>query len=159
MTYLPDYNVLVNQAIKEFLPRAGEMLQLRAKSKLGVYQAGWPPLAASTLRRKRGRIGKVSRRMGRILARRGLTFASVFGADMPLIRTGRMRASIRHFEQADETHLTANFPMGQHEQDPQITPFIPPGQPLPARPVLGPTLDEMLDPMTEQLEGFVAGRL
>lgn len=55
---------------REDLERVGKMVETEAKSAIGTYKYGWPPLAASTLAKKK--------------------------ADTPLLETGEMRNSISH---------------------------------------------------------------
>lgn len=55
---------------KHELEQAAQLVEKKAKSVIGTYAAGWPPLAASTLARK--------------------------SADTPLLETGGLRNSIQH---------------------------------------------------------------
>ena len=143
----PNIQVLLRQAIKDFMPIAGEKVQQRAKGKLGTYQPGWPPLAERTRRRK------AKHRGGQVMG----PIAEI--GDTPLIDTGAMLRSISHREVGTETHITAAHPMEQHEQDFTVGDFIPDNPYLPARPVMVPALEESIPSIIEELEAFVALRL
>lgn len=151
---VPDYTGIARAVIKDFMPKAGKMVMGRAWSKIGTYQAGWAPLAPSTLRKKRRSL----KRMGKRAPWMRLTGG---GADQPLLDRGKMANSIGHSERGNhQTTIFANFPMGQHEQDPQVADFrIPIGIPLPARPVLWPSMTEMLPDIIDELEQMATGRL
>ena len=156
----PTVTQIVNQAIRDFMPIAGRKLYLTAVGKIGHRQPGWDPLAASTLRKKR----KSLRRMGK---KAPLKRGVLSGAENPLLDTGKMRKSIRHKETRNSTTVTADFPMAQHEQDKEVGDYRLPSprsfkqsiDSLPARPVLGPALNESLDPITRELESFIGSRL
>ena len=141
----PDYAREVKAIIRQFLPRAGEMIEQRARRKLGRYQPGWPQLAPATLRRKARYWGKRGKRL------------AATGLHLPLIRSGRMARSGRHWERGDATHIIFDFPAQQHEQNvaegipAASAPMIPP-----ARPFIIPALEETLDPIVDELETLVA---
>lgn len=145
---IPNYSVIIRGVVKAFMPLAGDYLRLRAMNKIGRYQPGWAPLSPATLERKarrsrmRGRIGHKARR------------ARLYDVDYPLLDLGDMKNSIRsRVMNGHSVAVTAAFPIGQHEQDSDIADFhLPSNIPLPARPLLGPTLEESLDPLTQKLE-------
>ena len=156
----PSIRTLVNQAIKDFMPIAGRRLYLTAVGKIGHQQLGWDALAPSTLRKQR----KSLRRMGK---KAPLKRNLLSGAENPLLDTGKMRHSIRHKETRNTTTLSADFPMVQHEQDMEVGHYRLPSprsmkqsiDSLPARPVMGPALNESIDPITRDLESFIGSRI
>ena len=143
----PNIQILVEKAIMDFMPIAGEKIQQRAREKLGTYQPGWPPLAESTRKKK------AQRRGGAVMGPIGSV------GDTPLIDTGAMLRSFRHSEMGTETHITAEHPMEQHEQDPTVGGFTLDNPALPARRVMVPALEESIPSIIEELEAFVALRL
>ena len=150
----PSIRTLVNQAIKEFMPIAGRKLISTARRKFGHRQFGWDPLAASTLRKKR----KSLRRMGKRNAP-WMRFSAPL-SENPLIDKGKLANSLRMQSKSSSVTVSADFPMVQHEQDREVGDYrIPATIPLPARPVLGPALNESLDPITQELESFIGSRL
>jgi hypothetical protein len=148
----PDYRPLVRQVFKAFLPDAGKYLVGKMRDKIGTYQTGWAPLADSTKARK-------SRMLGRSRKRRQTRMG--WGPDTPLLDTGQMRNSFRFgMLKGQSIEVTADFPMGQHEQDPLVAQFgMPIGNILPARPVMGPALDAALDPLADKLESIAGAML
>lgn len=158
----PSIQVIMRQAVKEFMPIASQKLYLKAIWKLGYYQPGWDKLAASTLRKKRKRLK--GKRFGNLNPTGRLLMTG--GSDNPLIDTGKMRKSFKKSNTSNTASVSAGFPMAQHEQDAEVGAFRLPAQSfkqsidsLPARPVLGPTLKEMIDPITNELMAFVGSRL
>lgn len=152
----PDFAQVIEGAVHEFLPRAGEKIKLRIQGKLGTYQPGWDPLAQSTLARK------ARQRRGSRAAMRNKNqfFGPIFASDTPLMDTGEMAHSGEHHETGNETCVSFDFPIGQHEQDAKVADFnIASGQELPARPVMWPTVEELMDPLIADLETLVASRL
>ncbi len=141
--------------VREFMPIAGDRLTGRAKAKIGTYQTGWALLAKST-RRKKAR-NKSSRR-------RSILGSAVFSADTPLLEHGRMRGQIRHKERDTTTTVEGPWLVALHEQDPEVGEFNLPyswrnaiaGEASTIRPLLGPTLEESLEPLARDLEAFVA---
>jgi hypothetical protein len=145
----PEFPDLVLAESRKELPAIGERIQHAIQEKIGVYQPGWSPLAESTLSKK----SKRSRIHGGP-AFSVQEFHSGLGmADRPLLDTGEMRQSIQHFEDSDSTHIVAGFPIGQHEQDSKIADFhIAAGIPLPARPVMWPTVEEQMGSIIGDVE-------
>lgn len=88
--------------------------------------------------------------------RRGIAArrARLYDTDFPLLDTRKMHNSIRRRTlSGNSVAVEADFPIGQHEQDKAIADFnIASGIPLPARPLLGPTLNESIGPLTDKLE-------
>lgn len=152
----PNIGAIIRHNTRMFLPRAGEIVTVRAKNKIGVYQPGWKPLSPVTIQRKSRRLRhQGNMRFGR--NNRSTITASLSAADMPLLDTGRMRAGIRHEENlsAFETMVSAPFPMVEHEQDPRYGATV--GLKLPPqRRVMEPALQESLPEIERQLEDFVA---
>lgn len=150
---MPDYAQIMRLAIRHELPRVAKKLEDRARAKFGIYQPGWPKLAASTLRRKRGRklISGSELRFRRIKRR---PVAGI--GPTPLVDRGRMQASLRSKATATQAHVWAGFPMNIHEQDSEVGDFrIPPNR-LPKRAVLWPTMTELLPDIEEELKDRVA---
>jgi hypothetical protein len=151
---MPNYAMLINRAIVSFLPEAGKFLVGKMRDKIGQPQPGvWDKLATHTKERKarsmRGPMGRTRRqtRMG-------------WGTETPLLDTGQMRNSVGFSVIGQTVEVTADFPMGQHEQDALISPFaIAAGNPLPRRAVMGPALDESLAPLADRLELVVTNIL
>jgi len=119
------------------LPEVGERITRRFLGKLGRYQPGWPPLAASTLRKK-------SRTRA---ARRARFLVNLLAVDRPLIDTGAMARSTRHWERGYETHTLVDWPMPIHEQDPDMMDMEHTGDFRhipPRRAALRPAMDEVV---------------
>lgn len=139
---LPDYHATIRGGVKAFLPTAGAKLVARMRDKIGTYQPGWAPLAPSTIRRKARGLRKLRKarqsRMG-------------WGPDTPLLDLGRMRNSTRFSLRASSVIVTMNSPIGYHEQDLDVS-DIGPLQRMPARPVMMPALNELMTPLTRELE-------
>jgi hypothetical protein len=150
---IPNYSLICKQAIKEFLPSAGKYILSRVQGKIGTYQPGWSPLAESTLKRKARSLRRGRGRRMRRQARMG------WGPDTPLLDTGEMLRSTRYDIKGNQVIVSADFPMGQHEQDVEVADFGIAGNMMPARPVMGPALMESLDPLADQLESFMSNRL
>ena len=145
--YFPDYESTLKDVIRRFMPVAGARIQESAKKRLGHYSMPgyrtWPPLARSTVRRKR-----------RMLAQRG------FIGDTPLIDVDVMRQSIRHAERGPrETVIMAAFPAHVHEQDPLVAPFRLPPNNLPRREFLWPALSHSIEPLVKDLEEAAVRRM
>jgi len=100
-----------------FVAEAGEIVAERAKSKLGTYQAGWPPLAASTLAEKE--------RLG-------------YPIPSPLKRTRQMHDSIGSKPEGKTVRIGAAAPAQYHEHGTSI---------MPPRPFMGPAMRESRDPV------------
>lgn len=143
-----DVRPAVHAAARAFVSQAAVRIAARARRKIGFYQSGWPPLAASTLERKKYRRG-----------RRGHRNVSYMIADTPLLDMGDMRAGVHGFARGLKAHVTAPFPAEVHEQDPDMA-RIKAGYPTPpARPFLGPSLAEELPGMITDLEAEVAAAI
>lgn len=84
---------------QSYLEKAGEVVEKEAKSAIGTYKYGWPPLAPETVTKK--------------------------GADTPLLETGEMRDSIGHRLDGDHAVVVGsdNKKAVYHELG---TPTIPP---------------------------------
>jgi phage gpG-like protein len=65
---------------------AARIVEAEAKRLIGTHDAGWPPLAPSTLERK--------------------------SADTPLLETGELRDSITHSSSPEVAHIGTNNPKG-----------------------------------------------
>lgn len=72
----------IDHAKREALERGAQIIEDESKRVIGTYDYGWPPLAASTLKKK--------------------------AADTPLLETGEMRDSIEHTVTGDEAHIGSN---------------------------------------------------
>jgi hypothetical protein len=148
---MPDYSLIVRQTIKEFLPFAGKYVVGRMRDKIGTYQPGWASLKDSTRARKARKL-RGSRRVRQV--RMG------WGTDTPLLDEGKMRNSVHSTLKAQSVEVTADFPMGQHEQDPLIAQFkIAAGNHLPARPVMGPAMIESMPPLIQQFEDLLGSKV
>jgi hypothetical protein len=143
--------------VAAFMPKASKYIADRARNKFGIYQSGWKPLSPDTLRRK-------SRR--KMLSGDALRFKHMkrkqkFGGigDTPLVDTGRMAGTLRFRNTMTKAFVSIGWPMIIHEQDPDMMDMehledrrhIPP-----ARPLLGPALEESIAPLTADLETFIA---
>lgn len=158
---MPNYPIEVRAGIGAFLSQAGEYLAMKMRAKFGTYQPGWPLLSPTTIALKSGR--KKGRKQRHYLKSAGQfmgPMANIGGRanDMPLIDTGKMLRSVRHIEQGYTTIVGIDWPMVQHEQDPEIGAFNPRGN-LPARPLMWPTWMEEEPNIVNMLEMHVAGRL
>lgn len=69
-SFAAGLTVTINDGEHDLLDHAGKTIKEEAKSVIGTYSYGWPPLAESTLKNK--------------------------AADTPLLETGKMRDSIEH---------------------------------------------------------------
>lgn len=74
----------------EVLEKVAVALEDKAKSLIGSPQAGWPPLAPSTIERK--------------------------GADTPLLETGELSESIEHTVDAREAYVGTNDPKAKFHE-------------------------------------------
>lgn len=149
----PDWQGIVKGVVRGYLPKAGAKIMFTARRKIGTYQPGWAPLAPATLRKKRRSLAKMGKRAPWMRYTGG-------GADHPLLDKGKMANSISHYERGDSTHIVADFPMGQHEQDPEVGQFkIPALIPLPRRAVMWPSLEESMPALVSELEDEVARAL
>lgn len=150
----PNISAMVQAACGEFAGYAARRLKLSVQSKLGTYQAGWPALAKSTIRKK------AKRRHGprAQMLKRNAVFGPAYSSDAPLVDKGEMARGISGFARGTAAHVTAPFPMHVHEQDFEVADFRVPPNNLPARPVLGPALEENIDPLTAELEQFMVER-
>lgn len=143
---LPNYAQLVQQGIRQFRPYAGKVLVSKMRSKIGTQQPGWADLKPSTLARKARHL-RGSRKVKQV--RMG------WGNNTPLLDTARMRNSLRFGLLPNGVEVTADFPMGQHEQDALIAEFTIPSigeYKLPRRAVMGPSLEESIEPLANELE-------
>lgn len=68
--FLGTLKLEIEHANHSALERCGKVVQREAKRAIGTYDYGWPPLAASTVKKK--------------------------GKDTPLLETGEMRDSIKY---------------------------------------------------------------
>jgi hypothetical protein len=148
----PNVQMIVRGIVRSFLPEAGRRIRNRAVGKLGHYQPGWAPLAASTLQRKARRKRKIPG---------SVKYMSLARADDPLIDTGQMAQEVKTFVRGDSAYVTAPFPAEVHEQDPLMDARgfdvgLATGH-VPKRAFLGPSLDEEIGPLTADLEAYVAG--
>ena len=83
-------------------------------------------------------------------------------ADTPLFDSGRMKKSVASYTKGDNAYIVADFPMNLHEQDSEVGTFRLPSSWIgknTRRPAMGPALEEMIDPIADELEVFIGDRL
>jgi hypothetical protein len=155
----PDYALILMAGIREYLPRAGELLSTRIRAKIGVYQPGWPPLAESTMRRKVNRIRGIGKRTKGVFDRFGGALAGGTG-DAPLIDRGAMKGGLRsRMKNKDTMEVSMPFPMEVHEQDPFMGIPAEGIPPTPKRAAMWPAWEEVEGQVVTELENRLAGML
>lgn len=154
---VPGLEAAVTALVRDYAPRAGEIVLRRARGKLGVYQPGWAKLKPSTLRRKRRGVKLKGRRLP-FERWAGLATSGVM-AHTPLIDTGKMGSRMKSYARASTAYVTADFPMNVHEQDAEVGDFSVPSNGLPARPVMWPAVEESIPPIVQELEALIGSRL
>lgn len=151
-----DLRTDIKQAIRRALPAVGDILTAKMRSKIGIYQHGWPPLSPYTIARKRTHVG--SKRWGLKRRRKFLkTMGTAILGDTPLLDWGTMRQSIRHREQGNTTRITVDFPAVVHEQDNELGVVLPSKHTPPKRPFIVPSLEESWEPIVKRLEDEIGG--
>lgn len=119
---LPTLERQVNEAVHRQLIEIAPQIVETAQAKIGHYQDGWPPLAAST-QQERERLG--------------------FTPDDPLLRTGELRDSYDAIVTANQITIGNTSPKADPLENGSAT--------IPPRPVTLPAVYENLDNLKERL--------